>query len=276
MSQLAGQEPPNGTSGEEEKASPARMYDYLLGGSTNEEIDRKAVDELLDGLPEIRDGAEANRGFLRRSVRYLAELGVTQFIDLGSGLPTENNTDEVAQRVNPRARVVLVDTDPLVLNHVARLERDTVRAVQADIRHPEEVLNAPAMREVIDFTQPVGLLAVAVCHFIADPYDPYEIMRTYVDELASGSYLALSHLNGDGQPPQSVNRLKKAWEGTPTGIHFRTREQIRGFFDGLELLPSYPSAGSALVPVGQWGAEDPEAADTDGSRWAYCAVGRKP
>lgn len=270
----ADQEPHDEASGSDAKASPARMYDYLLGGDNNEGADRKAVDELLEGLPEIKDGAEANRGFLRRSVRHLAELGITQFIDLGSGLPTENNTDQVAHRVNPQVRVVLVDTDPLVLNHVARLERDTVRAVQADIRHPREVLSAPGM-QIIDFTQPVGLLAVAVTHFIADPYDAYEIMRAYVDALAPGSYLSLSHLNGDGQPPQSVARLKAAWADTPTGIHFRSREQIARFFDGLELLPPYPGAASALVPVGQWGAEDPEAADTLGSRWAYCAVGRK-
>ena len=189
----AGQDPQGGVSGSEEKASPARMYDYLLRGTTNEEIDRDAVDELLLGLPEIRDGAEANRGFHRRSVRFLAERGITQFIDLGSGLPTENNTDQVAQGVNPQARVVFVDSDPLVLNHVSRLERDTVRAVQADIRHPEEVLRARAM-QIIDFTRPVGLLAVAVAHFVADPYDAYEIMRTYVGSLAPGSYLALSHL----------------------------------------------------------------------------------
>jgi hypothetical protein len=251
------------------------MYDYLLGGTTNEDADRRAVDELLESLPEIQDGAEANRGFLRRSVRHLAELGITQFIDLGSGLPTVNNTDEVAQRVNPQARVVLVDSDPLVLNHVSRLERDAVRAIQADIRHPQEVLGASAMK-LIDFTRPVGLLAVAVAHFIADPYDPYEIMRSYVDALAPGSYFALSHLNGDGQPEQSVARLKKAWANTPTGIHFRSREQIARFFDGLDLLPPYPGSASKLAPVGQWGAEDPEVADTDGSRWAYCAVGRKP
>lgn len=271
----AGQDPHDEASGSDMKASPSRMYDYLLGGETNEEVDRRAVDELLEGLPEIRDGAEANRGFLRRSVRHLAELGITQFIDLGSGLPTENNTDQVAQRVNPQARVILVDTDPLVLTHVSWLERDTVQAVQADIRHPHEVLGDPAMK-IIDFTRPVGLLAVAVTHFIADPYDPFEIMRTYVDALPSGSYFALSHLNGDGQPPQSVARLKKAWESTPTGIHFRSRDQIARFFDGLELIPPYPGAASKLVPVGQWGAEDPEVADTDGSRWAYCAVGRKP
>jgi hypothetical protein len=272
----ATQDPHDEASGSEiKRPSPARMYDYLLGGTTNEEVDRRVVDELLEGLPEIRDGAEGNRGFLRRSVRYLAELGIEQFIDLGSGLPTLNNTDEVAQRVNPRARVILVDQDPLVLNHVSRLEQETVRAVHADVRHPHDVLNDPAM-EIIDFTRPVGLLAVAVAHFIAEPFDAYEIMRTYLDALAPESYLAFSHLNGDGQPPASVSRLKKAWEDTPTGIHFRSRAQILHFFDGLELVPPYSGSGPKLVPVGQWGAEDPEEADTDGSRWAYCGVGRKP
>jgi hypothetical protein len=271
----ADQDPVDEASGSNMQASPARMYDYLLRGTNNLEVDRKAVDELLKGLPEIRDSAESNRGFLRRSVRHLAELGIAQFIDLGSGLPTENNTDEVAQRVNPHARVVLVDQDPLVLKHVNRLERETVRAVHADVRQPQDVLGDPAM-EIIDFSRPVGLLVVALTHFIADPYDPYEIVRTYLDALPSGSYLALSNANGDGQPPQSLSRIKKAWEGTPTGIHLRSREQILRFFDGLELLPPYPGSEPNLVPVGQWGADDPEEADTDGSRWVYCGVGRKP
>lgn len=256
-------------------ASPARIYDYLLGGTHNYEVDKRAVDELLAGLPEIRDGAEANRGFLRRSVRWMSEQGIDQFLDLGSGLPTENNTDEVAQRVNPRARVVLVDQDPLVLEHVQRLQRDTVRAVHADVRRPQDVLGDPAM-EIIDFTRPVGLLFVALAHFIASPFDPYEIAKAYVDAIAPGSYLALSHLYGEGQPPQSIERLKKAWADTPTGIHFRSGGEILRFFDGLDLVPPYPGAGPKLVPVGLWGAEDAEAADTDGSRWAYCAVGRKP
>jgi S-adenosyl methyltransferase len=250
------------------------MYDYLLGGTFNEEVDRTAVDQLLAGLPEISDGAEANRGFLRRSARYMAEAGIDQFLDLGSGLPTENNTDEVVHRVNPRARVVLVDQDPLVLQHVVRLQRDTVRAVHADVRRPQDVLGDPAV-EIIDFTRPVGLLMVALAHFIADPYDPHEIVGTYIAAAASGSYFALSHLYGEGQPPQSISRIRKAWADTPTGIHFRSGGEILRFFDGLELVPPYPGAEPKLMPVGLWGAEDPNAADTDGSRWAYCAVGRK-
>jgi hypothetical protein len=257
------------------RPSPARMYDYLLGGNTNTEADRRAVDELLRTLPEIADGASANRGFLRRAARFMAEVGVDQFIDLGSGLPTQNNTDEVVQRVNPKARVVFVDTDPLVLEHVSRLEQDTVQAVHADVRHPHDVLGDTAM-EMIDFTRPVGILLVAVMHFVTDDYRPQDIVRTYLDAVPPGSYLALSHLNGDGQPPQSIRTIKKAWSGTETGIHFRSREQIAEFLPGLEIVPPYRGAAPELVHLGEWGAEDLDVADTDGSRWAYCAVGRKP
>jgi hypothetical protein len=250
------------------------MYDYLLGGTTNTPADRKAVDGLLVNLPEIQDGAEANRGFLRRAVHHLATIGIDQFIDLGSGLPTQNNTDEVAQRVNPDARVVFVDLDPLVLDHVDRLERDTVRAVRADIRDPDTVLNDPAM-DLIDFKRPVGLLLVAVLHFVTDDFDPYALVRSYMDAMPSGSYLALSHLNGDGQPERSVRNLKEAWANTPTGIHFRTRKEIARFYDGLEMLPPYEGGALEPVPAGVWGAEDPAEADTEGGRWAYCAVARK-
>jgi SAM-dependent methyltransferase len=260
---------------EASKSSAAGIYDCLLGGTTNTQADKEAVEKLLKTLPEIADGAEANRGFLRRAVRYLAEIGIDQFADLGSGLPTQNNTDEVAQRVNPDARVVLVDIDPQVLQHVSRLEKPTIRAVQADIRQPREVLSNPAM-EIIDFERPVALLVVAATHFITDEYDPWRIVREYLDALPSGSYLALSHLNGDGQPPQSISRIKEAWSGTETGIHFRSREQIGRFFDGLELVTPYPGSPAELVHLGEWGAEDPAEADSDGSRWAYCGVARKP
>lgn len=255
--------------------SPSGMYDYLLGGAANKPADRRVVDELLKTLPEIKDGAEANRGFLRRAVRYMAELGVDQFVDLGSGLPTQNNTDQVAQRINPNAKVVFVDTDPLVLDHVSRLERPTVRAVRADIRRPKEVLADPAMG-ILDRRRPVGVLLVAVAHFVTDEHRPLDIVRAYMDAVPSGSYLALSHLNGDGQPPQSISRIKQAWAGTETGIHFRSREQIAAFFDGLEIVSPYRGAEAAVVPVGAWGADDPDVADSDGSRWAYCAVARKP
>lgn len=230
---------------DEVKAPPSGMYDYLLGGTANTPADRRSVDTLLGSLPEIRDGAEANRGFLRRAVRHLAENGIDQFIDLGSGLPTQHNTDEVAHRVNPNARVVFVDLDPLVREHVNRLEEGTVRAVRADIREPDE-------------------------------YDPFAIVRSYMDALPADGYLALSHLNGEGQSETSVRKLKEAWANTPTGIHFRTRTVVEGFYDGLEILPPYAGAASGIVNVGAWGAEDPALEDGEGSRWAVCAVARKP
>jgi O-methyltransferase involved in polyketide biosynthesis len=253
------------------------MYDYFLGGSTNFPADRAAADRVRQTIPEVIDAAWANRGFHQRAARWLAAQGVRQFIDLGSGLPTVGNTHEVVQQTDSTARVVYVDHDPLVIAYADELLTDpgTVRAVQADLREPGSVLDHPDLRALIDSGEPTGLLMTAVMHFVAPGDDPWGLVARYVRALAPGSYLALSHVTDEKTPPLSVQVAKEMYARASEQIYFRARADVARFFSGLHLV--LPGAGTAtVVHVGEWGADDPALADTDGSRWLYCGVGRCP
>jgi hypothetical protein len=259
--------------------SPARLYDYYLGGTTNFQVDRIAGDRLRDALPDLYDAAWANRGFHQRAARWMAsEQGIRQFIDLGSGLPTQGNTHLSVRQVIPDARVVYVDVDPMVAAMSGELLADDGRTsvIIADMRDPDEVLSHPDLRALIDFTQPVGLLMTAVLHFIGDGSDPWALVTRYADALAPGSYVALSHATADKLPPRSVQAMYATYENTPTRIYLRSRADVRRFFDGLEFVPPYPDAAPCVTYVGVWGADDPEAADSEGSRVLYCGVGKRP
>lgn len=261
-----------------DKASPARLYDYYLGGKDNYPIDREAAERIRAVVPELEDIAWANRGFLQRAVHRLAALGIRQFIDVGAGLPTQNNTHQVAQAVDPAARVLYADNDPMVLAHARALLAgfpDTA-AITADLREPEELLGQPAVRELIDFTQPVALLLVAVLHFIGDEDDPRGLIGRYLDALPPGSYLALSHGTADHQAPQALRVIDGVYSKATANAFFRTRDEIAGFFDGLELLPPHEGSAPGVAFSGDWGADDPESSDSDGSRWVYCGVARVP
>ncbi|WUH99718.1 SAM-dependent methyltransferase [Spirillospora sp. NBC_00431] len=257
--------------------SAARMYDHFLGGTDNYEVDRKAAEVIRARMPEIEDAAWANRGFLQRSVRWMAEQGIRQFIDIGAGLPTRNNTHEAAQAVAPDARVLYVDNDPMV-----RVHADTLLAgssgtafITGDFLDPDGVLGHPETRKMIDFTRPVALLLVALTHFVPDEADPWGLVRRYMGELAPGSYLALSAITGDRQAPETVETIERVYARSSSSANIRSREQIERFFEGLEIVPPYEGAAAELAYVGEWGAEDPEAADSDGSRWGYCGVARR-
>ena len=261
------------------RPAPARVYDYLLGGGNNFESDRNAANRIMALVPEIRDCAWSNRGFHQRAARWIAERGVRQFIDIGSGLPTVGNTHEVVQLVDPGCRVVYADNDPMVEAHARELLGDStrVRVVRGDLRDPETVLSHPDTRELIDFSQPAGLLMTAVVHFIGDKPDPWGLVGRCVSALAPGSYLALSHLTDDHKPARAVGAFCRAFEHATEQLHFRTVPEIARFFDGLELVP--PSAGDhdgRICYAGDWGAEDPVLADSDGSRWLVCGVGKVP
>lgn len=263
---------------EPERPAPARVYDYLLGGATNFECDRQAANRVLDVVPEIRDCAWANRGFHQRAARWIAERGVRQFMDIGSGLPTLGNTHEVTQLVAPGCRVVYVDSDPMVSQVSQRLVTDPsrVRVIWGDLRDPENILSHPGVRDFIDFSQPAGLLLTAVVHFVADEHDPQKLVRSLVNALAPGSYMALSHLTHDRMPLRSVNAFQGLFERGTEQIHFRSREEVARYFTGMELVPpSLRGTEGALSYAGVWGAEDPTVADTDGSRWIYCGVARR-
>ena len=187
--------------------SPARLYDYYLGGTNNFRADRDAAERIRARMPELADAAWANRGFHQRAALWMAgTAGIRQFLDIGSGLPTQNNTHQAVHRATREARVVYVDNDPLVRVHASALLTDAgeTRFVTADLRDPDGVLNHPQTRELIDFSQPVGLLMTAVLHFVADGSDPCGLIARYVAELAPGSYLALSHITADQKPPAAV------------------------------------------------------------------------
>src|SRR5579875_180069 len=258
--------------------SPARLYDYYLGGTHNYPADREAAERIRAVGPELTDGAWANRGFHQRAARWIAERGVRQFIDIGSGLPTVGNTHEVVQKIIPDARVVYVDNDPVVLAHAAQLlaGNPTATLIQAVLRHPGSILGNRELRELIDVTEPAGLLMTFVLHFVSDASDPWGLVRRYMDALAPGSYLALSHGTSDKVPPRSLQTLYEVYERASEKVYFRPKADIERFFDGLEIVPPYEGAGPVVTHVGLWGAEDIGLADSDGSRWGFCAVARRP
>ena len=261
------------------RPSPARMYDYMLGGTRNLQVDRDATERFLAQYPDLLDAASANRGFLRRAARLMAQThGIRQFIDIGSGLPTQNNTHETVHQVAPDARVVYVDLDPMVLMYARELLTDdgTTAVVQADLRDPDAVLADPNVRRLIDFSQPVGLLMTAVLQFVADASDPWALVARYMRAVVPGSYLALSHITGDKLSARSLQTGVQVYQAATESAHPRTKAEIARFFAGLELVPPYAGAEPGLANVGQWGAEDPAVGNSDGAQAFYCGVARKP
>jgi hypothetical protein len=260
------------------RPSPARIYDYMLGGTHHFEVDALAAERILKVVPEIRDCAWSNRGFHQRAAAWIAAHGVRQFLDIGSGLPTVGNTHDVVRRVRPDARVVYVDIDPLVELHSAAVGDSGARVsvLCADLREPDAILGHPAVREVIDPAEPTGLLMTAVMMFVADSSDPWGLVSRYARAVGSGSYLSFSHLTDEAKPPAAVEGFRRVFDQATEHLHFRSKEAIARFFDGLEIVPPYTAAPPAIAYSGLWGAEDVELADSDGSRWLYCAVARIP
>ena len=257
--------------------NPARIYDYFLGGKDNFPADRDVADQVLAIAPVARDVVEDNRAFLRRAVRFLAgEAGVRQFIDLGSGLPTQGNVHEIAQEVAPDARVVYVDNDAMVVTHSrALLAGDNTVAIEADLREPEAVVGHPEVRELIDFDQPIGLLLMAILHFIPDDEDPYGIVARFRDGLPAGSYLAVSHGTRDipVRPDMSAQEMAEMgtkaeglYQLTTGSLVTRTRTEVERFFDGFELLDP------GLVEIQLW---RPDGADPLLPGGFYGGVGRR-
>ncbi len=260
------------------KPAPARIYDYMLRGSNHFPSDVEAAGKILSAVPEIRDCAWSNRGFHQRAAKWIAEQGVRQFLDIGSGLPTVGNTHEVVQTVIPGARVVYVDSDPMVAEQGGRLLADdqSTLVICADLREPDSILGHPGLKELIDFSQPTGLLLTAVMMFVSDARDPWDLVARYVDVLAPGSYLALSHLTDDYKPPAAAEGFRAVFDTATEHMYFRSKAKVERFFAGLELVPPYQGAEPVVTFTGLWGAEDVELADSEGSRWLYCGVARKP
>jgi len=256
--------------------NPARIYDYLLGGKDNFPADREVAEQVLAIAPVTREVVRDNRAFLRRAVGFLTrEAGIRQFIDLGSGLPTQGNVHEIAQAIAPDARVVYVDNDAIVAAHSsALLAGDSTVAIQADLREPDAILGHPEVGKLIDFDQPVALLLVAVLHFIPDHEDPLGIVARFRDGVAGGSYLTISHGTRDvpERPDMSAEvmaemgaRVERLYQQTTTSIVTRTRAQVERFFDGFDLLEP------GLVEIQLWRPDD---STLPGG--FYGGVGRKP
>lgn len=259
------------------KPSMARVYDYFLSGKAYFEVDQVVGEKIRTVTPEAYDIANNNRIFVRRSTRRMVREGIKQFIDVGAGLPTQQNTHEVAQSIDPSVRVVYVDNDPIVQAHANELLRDApnVDYLSEDARDPESILNHPTTRERIDFTQPVGLIMTGVMHFVSPELDPAGLTRRYLDNVASGSYLALTHFTSDGQAPEKVQSFLDGTKGASEQIYFRTRAEIEPFFDGLEMLVPFEGARTELVWANVWGSPEPKHADPAGS-WLWSGVARKP
>ncbi|WP_243712793.1 SAM-dependent methyltransferase [Actinomadura sp. 6K520] len=232
-----------------ETPSVARMYDYYLGGKDNFAADRRAADQVVAAMPNVLEFTRANRRLLSRAVTMMAGRGVRQFIDIGSGLPTRENVHEVAQRAAPDARVVYVDNDPIVLVHARALLADNplTAVVQGDLREPESLMNDPEVRARIDFDRPVGLLLLAILHFVPDEDRPAEIVAKLRKPLAPGSFLAISH-GHRGEVGQAVeDQVRSAYGRTGAGdIIPRGIDEVMGFFEGTELV------GPGLVQVADW------------------------
>jgi hypothetical protein len=252
---------------------PARRYNYWLGGKDNFAADRESGDVLARSYPAARIAARANRAFLRRAVDHLAgDAGLRHFLDIGTGLPTAENTHEVAQRVAPGSRVVYVDNDPMVMAHARALLTSTpegqTRYIEEDLRHPSRILDS--VGDVLDLSQPVGLILVAVVHFLSDQREAVGIVRTLLDALPPGSYLTMTCATPDFLTPE----LKANWaEAERTGrsdVHPRTRQQFAEFFEGLELVDP------GIVAVSEWRpdpSDDERPSPADAS--LFGAVGRK-
>ena len=257
-----------------DRPSSARIYDYLLGGYHNFEIDRMVAEKLLEIYPEARLGSQASRAFLRRVVNFLAGQGIDQFLDIGSGIPTVGNVHEVAQAANPAARVVYVDIDPVAVAHARAMLRDNpnATAIQADARRPDQILNHPEVTGLLDFSQPVAALLLLLLHAIVDDEEAHGIVRTIRNGLAPGSYLAISQATLDKAPPDIVEQTEKLYTGTTSSSKYRSRADILQFFEGLELVEP------GLVHIPLWRPEGPDDVFLEcPERSLTCGgIGRKP
>jgi len=257
-----------------DRPSSARMYDYLLGGYHNFEVDRMAVGKVLDIYPIAREAAQAARAFLRRVVRFFSDQGIDQFLDIGSGIPTVGNVHEMAQKANPDAHVVYVDIDPVAVAHSKAILKDNpnAAAIRADAGQPEKILNHPEVKSSLDFSRPMGVLFLAVLHFLAEDEDAHHAVRTIRDAVAPGSYIAISHGTHDDAPAHVVEQLTALYSDSVSSNKVRPRAQTLQFFEGLELIEP------GLVHYPAWRPEGPEDLFLNNPErvLSWGGVGRKP
>lgn len=234
-----------------DRPNAARVYDYYLGGAHNFAVDRKMADEALADWPELPQIMRTNRAFLRRAVRFLVRSGVRQFLDLGSGIPTVGNVHEVARAEDPSCRVVYVDIDPVAVTHSRAILADDPRvtAVQADLRDPAAVLDLAQTRGGLDLSLPVGVLLVAVLHFVPDRDDPTAVVAGYRRAIAPGSYLVICHATAEGQGQRATTH-RDLYARTPTPMTMRSRAEVAALMAGFDLVEP------GLVPMVLWRPDD--------------------
>ncbi|MFG2000068.1 SAM-dependent methyltransferase [Spirillospora sp. NPDC048911] len=250
----------------------ARMYDFFLGGKDNFPADRAAAEKILEFVPEVHHVVRQNRAFLARAVRHLAENGIRQFIDVGTGLPTQNNVHEVAQAFAPDSRVVYVDNDPVVLAHARALltgeGTGEVAVVEGDLRDPEKIMSDPTVHSMIDFDEPVAVLLLAVLHFI--PTEPADLVRRLCEPLGPGSYLVITHATPQDSRLEDVPKVMDVYNSSTAPVTLRDHDEILPFFDDFDLVDP------GLVYVSQWHTDpDRVPSGPDRSR-AYGGVARRP
>ncbi len=249
----------------------ARVQDYWLGGKDNFPPYREAAEAAIEALPDMVASVRNTRAFLARTVRYLAEeAGIRQFLDIGTGIPTANNTHEVAQSVAPDSRIVYVDNDPIVLAHARALLTSSAEGatayIDADIRSVDDILTKAA--DLLDFQQPIGLMLIAVMQYVPDDSDPYGVVNRLVGALAPGSYVVISHPANDIQATKMANMANRLNQLMAEKLTIRGRDQVMAFLTGLELIDP------GLVRAPEWRPERDEDAATPSTMWS--GVARKP
>jgi hypothetical protein len=252
---------------------PARMYNAYLGGKDCYPADREAAQAVLRAFPEVRAIARANRAFMQRAVKFLAgEAGVGQIIDIGTGIPSAGNVHQVAAEIAPGTRVAYVDNDPIVNVHANALltGTGTTAIVLADLRDPGAIINHPKVTALIDFTQPVALMLVAIMHFITDREDPAQIIATLRDALPPGSYLVLSHGTADFHPPGTASEAAAKYDSAAAPLLLRSHAEVAAFFDGFEPV----SPGLVQAPLWRPDGRRPRPKDL-AKIGIYAGIGRK-
>lgn len=257
-----------------DKPNAARIYDCLLGGYHNFEIDRVMAEKMIATFPELRLSALASRACLRRIVNFLVAQGVEQFLDIGSGLPTLGNTHEVAQAANPAARIVYVDIDPIAVAHSEAILQGNPNAVaiRGDLCQPDQILNHEKVKGLLDLGRPVALMLLSPLAYVPDDETVYGVVRTLRDALAPGSYIAITHATFDSAPPGVVQRLSALYAKSTADTKARSIADIRRFFEGFELVEP------GLVHTPLWRPEEPDALmlDEPGRSLGVTGVGRLP
>ncbi|MGH3896704.1 MAG: SAM-dependent methyltransferase [Pseudonocardiaceae bacterium] len=251
----------------------ARVYDFWLDGAHNFAADRDMADKIQKAVPAARDGARINRSFLRRAVLFMVDSGIRQFLDIGSGIPTVGNVHEIAQRADPECRIVYVDKEPIAVAHSEMLlgGNDRASMIQANLHNVDDVLDHPQTKRVLDFDQPIGLLMLWVLHFVPDSWDPAGIMARYRDRLTPGSYLAITHVTTDGNPPGQAETVQ-LYKNTPDPVYFRSREEVLRLFAGFELVEPGLVGSAFWRPSGPGDISESAEMNTV----SYGGVGRKP